>query len=316
MAALLGLCPETLEAPRADMSGYWIVKPHYSVGGKGIVDWEGNNHHGKYLQRKIIKDREFRAHGFLWAKDKVPLIQEKTIGNKNQLCWNMKKGGSFKYVHEPAIGINKLDKDTVDRITNLSILALQRLKYDMGGVDLCMDESGELFILEVNSYWGQREMTMAATKMTFGELWNIDIDEYKRTRWLPKYRPIIEQPARGVAAPQEWVDDANVVAEMSCDTINPDGSPENPPTGDGAKEVLIPLKLESQLSKRASATMMLKGAAEAYLLEAKETMEYSAEAKKAIKLSELEDKVTELERKVMLAAGRKVKFRYNEGRRD
>jgi len=283
---LKDLVPDVLAAPATEMDGDWIVKPHYSVGGKGIEDWTGNNHHGKYLQRKIIKDREFRAHGFLWAKDKVPLIQEKTIFDKSQLCWNMKKGGSFHYCHQPVRGVEKLDADLVKRITDMSVDALKRLKYDMGGVDLCLDTDGELYILEVNSYWGQREMTMASTKTTFAELWNLDIAEYKRTRWLPKYRPILEQMAPATVLLPDLPDErvSEIIAE-ECEDM--------------------------ALTQRASATQVLKGAAEAYLLEAKEEG-------RPVKLSELEDLVTPEERKRMLAAAMKVSinYNYNKGRRD
>jgi len=199
---LRGLVPDVLARPEDGMDtpdDKWIVKPHFSVGGKGIEDWNGTNHHGKYLQRRINKAREFRAHGFLWAKDKVPLIQEKTICDRSQLCWNMKKGGSFHYCYQPTRGVDKLGPELVERIKNITIDALKKLKYDMGGVDLVMDDNGELFILEVNSYWGQREMTLASTKQSFYELWNLDINDYKATRWQPRYRPIIDQTAINMA---------------------------------------------------------------------------------------------------------------------
>jgi hypothetical protein len=183
---LLGdLAPAVEAYPDDSMEGQdWIVKPMYSVGGKGIENWNGYNHEGKYLQRRINKTREFRAHVYLWAKDQVPLIQEKIIDDRSQLCWNMKQGGKFHYMHEPAIGKENLDADLVQGIKDISTRALKKLKYDMGGVDLCMDEDGKLWILEVNSYWGQREMTLASTKMTFNELRHIDIDSYVRDRWV------------------------------------------------------------------------------------------------------------------------------------
>ena len=53
----------------------WIIKPFYSMGGKGIRPAVGTaTRPHEYYQRKFNKVREFRVHCFLWMDNKVPLI--------------------------------------------------------------------------------------------------------------------------------------------------------------------------------------------------------------------------------------------------
>jgi len=153
----------------------WIVKPFRSAGGKGIVEWLHGDVYptNKYFQRKVNKVREFRAHVFMWAEDKVPLIQEKMIDNRDQLCWNKKQGGRFHYLHAPLIGRNKLDPQLVSDITEIAVATCKAVNYDLGGVDLALDDNNKLWVFEINSYTGVREMSMAIYKEMFWELYNI-----------------------------------------------------------------------------------------------------------------------------------------------
>jgi glutathione synthase/RimK-type ligase-like ATP-grasp enzyme len=167
----------------------WIAKPYVSMGGRNIFELRRGkdlNPHTHYAQRKINKRREFRAHVFMWAENKVPLIQEKIIGDPDQLCWNKKQGGAFKYPHEPILGRDKLKReggDLVERISKLSIDACRSLRYDLGGIDLALGKDGELYIFEINSRMGLREQSFIVYKQAFGELRTLNIEEYRNERW-------------------------------------------------------------------------------------------------------------------------------------
>lgn len=162
----------TMRPPHEDS---WIVKPFRSVGGKGITEWEYDDVYSKnkYFQRKITKVREFRAHVFMWAEDKVPLIQEKMISDRDQLCWNKKQGGKFHYLHAPSIGRSRLDSQLVIDITEIAITTCEAVNYDLGGVDLALDNENNLWVFEINSYTGVREMSLAVYKQMFWLLYNI-----------------------------------------------------------------------------------------------------------------------------------------------
>jgi len=167
---------------RTRQPGY-IQKPFFSFGGNNI--FEGRHIRpslGGYYQRKIDKVREFRAHAFLWGGHKVPLIQEKTVPDRNQLCWNKHQGGTFNVAHCPLLSINEIG-ELADRVTDISVRALKVLHHDFGGVDILMDEDGELWIVEVNSRCGAKERTLAVYKTKLWELFSMNIPEYKGERW-------------------------------------------------------------------------------------------------------------------------------------
>jgi hypothetical protein len=113
------------------------------------------------------------------------------ITDRSQLCWNKKQGGTFHYPYSPRSGRDDLEPELRERISDMAIEATKRLKYDFGGIDLALDEDGELWIFEVNSRMGLREMSFATYKPILWELYNIDIDDYKATRWNVPYRPIL-----------------------------------------------------------------------------------------------------------------------------
>lgn len=176
-------------APDARDLHNWIVKPHRSYGGKNIKSCENGARVRPgldYYQKKFNKVREFRAHAFLWNDGILPFIQEKVIHDKNQLCWNKKQGGSFRYIYQPGLDygdfINTIDRDTVDRMREMSKEALKRLHYDSGGIDFGMDGEGNLKIFEVNSAMGLRERSLWTYKNAFWELATLDINDYKQKR--------------------------------------------------------------------------------------------------------------------------------------
>jgi len=171
--------------PKTELSIFdnCIQKPYHSMGGKNIKEYEEGDYIYGYFQEKINKIREFRAHVFLWNDIKVPLIQEKFVENISQLTWNKKQGGEFKAQYQPALDVNKIDATLLHRIAALSVSATRTLHYDMGGVDIIMDSSDELYVIEINSRMGLREKSFATYKQVFWKLYNLNVDEYKLNRW-------------------------------------------------------------------------------------------------------------------------------------
>lgn len=165
------------------VAGY-IRKPFYSFGGYGIE--EGPNLRAaaeKYFQKKVNKQREFRAHVFLWNENKVPFIQEKIVPDRTQLCWNKHQGGEFIVPYSDLLGIREIDQDLIDKITIQAIGAVKALGHDFGGVDLALDDQGDIYIFEVNSRCGLKELSLLTYKTVFWKLHNINIQGYKRGRW-------------------------------------------------------------------------------------------------------------------------------------
>jgi hypothetical protein len=167
----------------------WIIKPRRSCGGKNIKRADRNYARPgmDYYQEFFPKVKEYRVHCFLWLKDPVPFIQEKAIPDPNQLCWNKKQGGAFRYAYQPDLPYGKyngtISKQNISVMRIMSVEALKRLKYDSGGVDIGMDAQGNFKIFEVNSAMGLRERSLYTYKKAYWELADLDIEEYRRTRW-------------------------------------------------------------------------------------------------------------------------------------
>lgn len=159
----------------------WIIKPRHSMGGRDIRKYDHNLQHNEYVQRMFNKTREFRAHCFMWEKDKVPFIQEKIIKNGDQLTWNKKQGGKFRYVYQKGLthgDFYGLDADIIARIKEASEKALKLLHYDFGGIDFGLDSTGNLRIFEINSRMGLRERSFFTYKKVFINLRTLNINEY------------------------------------------------------------------------------------------------------------------------------------------
>jgi len=160
----------------------FIQKPNNSFAGRGI--YEGSNINtnlsGVYYQQKIDKIKEFRAHVFLWGDEQVPVIHEKVVPNPEQLCWNLHQGGEFKVAYSSMLGIREISTGLVDKIKLESIKATQAIDYDFGGVDLLMDANGNVWVVEVNSRMGVKERTMAHYKVKFWELYNENLNRFRR----------------------------------------------------------------------------------------------------------------------------------------
>jgi len=176
----------------------WIAKPFHSMGGENI--WRFNedtarniNWNTHYLQREFPKVREYRAHVFLWTEPKVLLIQEKVIADTDQLCWNKKQGGKFRYVwqnlHPASPEYERLGRTGRADITAMAVRACEQIHYDMGGVDIGKDEGGNMVVFEVNSRMGLREQSMFTYKQAFHALKHININDYMNWRWANAVRP-------------------------------------------------------------------------------------------------------------------------------
>ena len=160
-----------------------IQKPFHSIGGKNITEYHAGDMTYGYFQKRVNKVREFRAHVALWSENPVPLIQEKTVDDPSQLTWNKKQGGKFTTVYQPHLKIRELSPSLVTKIHNRAICAVKALNYDMGGVDIALDDEGHLWIFEINSRMGVREYTLATYTQIFWILHNLDIDKYRKERW-------------------------------------------------------------------------------------------------------------------------------------
>jgi len=174
-----GLCPQSTRALPHNAEG-WIVKPSYSIGGKGIYRYKNDVplNPGDYFQKEFNKVREFRAHCFMWEDNKVPFIQEKVCKEPDQLTWNKKQGGKFRYVYQENLTHGKyigLDGGIRERISDMSISALRLIGYDFGGLDFGMDANGELKIFEVNSRMGLRERSLYTYIRAFDMLKYVDL---------------------------------------------------------------------------------------------------------------------------------------------
>jgi hypothetical protein len=181
------LCPISQTSEPTTPEGDWIIKPFHSIGGKGIRPDDGRGlKQGEYYQRKFNKVREFRVHCFMWTDNPVPFIQEKVIGDKDQLCWNKKQGGKFRYVYQDGLSYGKFVSDlsmaSRGMMAKMATAALDKLGYDFGGIDFGMDSTGNFKIFEVNSRMGLRERSFFTYKQVLSALKALNIREYKEKR--------------------------------------------------------------------------------------------------------------------------------------
>ncbi len=160
----------------------WIIKPHASQGGRGIRPYRGGEiPTGSYLQKKVNKLREFRAHVGLWLPDPVFTIQEKKPKpelweqtfrdidgrvtspyqwpgtryhrEKLPLTWNIDSGFYLRRNTTPENRAQKVARFPLfRRIEEVAVKAVKALGYQYGAVDIMMDEERTLWVSEVNSH--------------------------------------------------------------------------------------------------------------------------------------------------------------------
>jgi hypothetical protein len=164
MAGMEDNVPEFSLEPRND--GFWISKPYASQAGRGINRYVAGSRvpSGKYLQRDVVKFREFRAHVGLWLDDPVFTIQEKKpkpelwdatypegdhsyewpLHNEAMrsflpVTWNIESGFYFKRLTTPDNRAEKVDRfPLIGRIEQVGINAIKALGYQYGAVDILM----------------------------------------------------------------------------------------------------------------------------------------------------------------------------------
>jgi hypothetical protein len=158
----------------------WIIKPYASQAGRGIRKFAPMTllPHGCYLQKDVVKFREFRAHVGLWLDKPCFTIQEKkpkeelwnatypegehgyewplsNVAMRGFLpvTWNIESGFYFKRLTTPDNRAEKADRfPLIKRIEDVGIAAVKALGYQYGAVDILMDDARQLFIVEVNSH--------------------------------------------------------------------------------------------------------------------------------------------------------------------
>jgi hypothetical protein len=159
----------------------WVIKPYASQGGAGIRTYEGgrlNSHF--YLQKKVNKVREFRAHVGLWLNNPVFTIQEKkpkpelweSLEASNEvwfgdyrwpineeersffpLTWNINSGFYLRRSTTPWNREEKVNRfGLYRRIEEVAVKAVKALGYQYGAVDMLMDDNRWLWVVEINSH--------------------------------------------------------------------------------------------------------------------------------------------------------------------
>lgn len=178
MAGMEENIPEFSLEPREE--GNWISKPYASQGGHGIERYQIGTRvpMGKYLQRDVVKFREFRVHVGLWLDAPAFTIQEKKpkeelwnatfpegdhgyewpLHNEAMrgflpVTWNIESGFYFKRLTTPDNRAEKVDRfPLIGRIEQVGISALKAIGYQYGAVDILMSYDRKLYIVEVNSH--------------------------------------------------------------------------------------------------------------------------------------------------------------------
>jgi hypothetical protein len=148
------LVPETrIELTRKMTPSEWIEKKFHSIGGAGIVITKRRcKMTGKYYQ-KFISDRayELRIHAFEWIPSDEWVIQ-KRIGDKDEVAWNYKKGGTFQTVRDKKYKVFQKALEISEKI-------LKMRNMGFGAVDLIVDKNREIYFIEINSAPGFTELS-------------------------------------------------------------------------------------------------------------------------------------------------------------
>lgn len=121
------------------MGGEWIIKPYYSLGGRGIEVYTGQQiPHGFYLQERIMNRRyEVRVHAWNWI-DPASWVFQKRVhpDGEDQLTWNHHTGGSFITINEPTDPLHDRLRADVARLMAV-------FGYQFGACDFIICNAGE-----------------------------------------------------------------------------------------------------------------------------------------------------------------------------
>jgi len=147
-----GLCPKTWFNVHiaSDQCNYPVIvrtRTHHQ--GRGL--WVVTNDEALYLRCRELGGGNYYINEFI---DKVAeyrvfvvsgravCVAEKTPGDRDDVAWNVARGGRFDNV--------KWDKWPLKAVKK-SIEAFNLSGLDFGGVDVMVDQEGECYILEINS---------------------------------------------------------------------------------------------------------------------------------------------------------------------
>lgn len=119
--------------------GKYIVKPYYSLGGRGVKEWDGKPvSANKYIQERIPNRRyEMRIHAFAWM-DPSTWIHQKRIheGGEDVLAWNHHNGGKFVTVKHPTDPLHMRMIETMKTL-------FSTFGYQFGAGDFIIKNPGE-----------------------------------------------------------------------------------------------------------------------------------------------------------------------------
>ena len=121
------------------IDGSWIVKPYYSLGGRGIVPYTGQHtQNNVYFQERIMNRRyEMRVHAFKWTDPNTWIFQKRVHPDGDeQLTWNHHTGGHFVTINEPTDPLH--DRLRVDVAKLMDIFG-----YQFGACDFIVTNAGE-----------------------------------------------------------------------------------------------------------------------------------------------------------------------------
>lgn len=147
--------PETKTSlVRGDNLGEWIEKRTNSIGGIGIKKaTKRGSIPGKYYQKFISNRRyELRVHAFAWIPSKDWRVQ-KRLGSADEIAWNYKNGGHFVTVKNPRAS------GTFVQAQEISEKVLKMLGMSFGAVDFLVDNSYNVYFIEINSAPGFSELS-------------------------------------------------------------------------------------------------------------------------------------------------------------
>ena len=115
--------------------GLWLVHTHEGLARRCDKLGEGNYYLSEYIP-KVAEYRVFVVSG------RAVCVAQKTPANKDDVAWNVAKGGRFDNVRWDEWNL---------KAVRIAIEGFKLSKLDFGGVDIMVDKDGGCTILEINS---------------------------------------------------------------------------------------------------------------------------------------------------------------------
>lgn len=161
--------------PKSARMSDFLTKKYHSQGGVGIEKATTRGSlQNKYYQKFVQNRRyELRVHGFMWMPQENWMVQ-KRLGDASTIAWNYHQGGRFQTVKNPE-GY-KIFREA-KMITN-RVLELRKMAF--GAVDFIVDNSGQLFFIEINSAPGFTDLSRPTYVDAFSKLTKLSITDVKK----------------------------------------------------------------------------------------------------------------------------------------